>query len=39
LRGVDVERGPMYNLEWSLVATLGPLLIGAMLIYLVLRRS
>jgi len=29
----------MYNLEWSLVATLGPLLIGAMLIYLVLRRS
>jgi hypothetical protein len=29
----------MYGLEWSLVATLGPLVIGAMLIYLVMRRG
>jgi hypothetical protein len=29
----------MYGLEWSLVATLGPLIIGVMLIYLVVRRG
>ena len=29
----------MYGLEWSLVATLGPLIIGLMLIYLVVRRG
>jgi len=29
----------MDGLEWSLVATLGPLIIGVMLIYLVVRRG
>jgi hypothetical protein len=29
----------MYGLEWSLVATPGPLIIAATLIYLVVRRG
>ena len=29
----------MYGLEWSLVATLAPLIVGVMLIYLVVRRG
>ena len=31
--------GPLHGLEWTLVSTLGPLLIGVLLIYLVMRKG
>jgi len=29
----------MYGLEWTLVATVGPLVFGVLLIYLVIRKG
>jgi hypothetical protein len=31
--------GPMYGLEWTMVATVGPLAFGVLLIYLVIRKG
>ena len=38
-RAAQVSGGPVYGLEWTMVATVGPLAFGFLLIYLVIRKG